>query len=116
MPARRPQRPPTRLALLPSRVQDKATQRAFDEVNEHLEGVTSSGVLQRQVLTFDLVVGTNKVSHGLGRPVRGYTLTPTVADATFAHALADGSNTQRTVSVWITVVGVNQPGATLELY
>lgn len=70
---------------------------------------------KRQVVSSDLVVGRNVVRHGLTRPVRGYTLTATVADATFAHAI-DRSNPRPELEVWINVVGVAQPGAQIEVW
>lgn len=70
---------------------------------------------RRQVLKVDLVVGRNVVRHGLSRAARGYTLTPTVADAAFAHAI-DVSNANPDREVWINVVGVAQPGAQIEVW
>lgn len=69
-------------------------------------------VAPRVTLTVSLVVGTNRVSHGLGRRARGATVTPTVADATFAWAFATDNITQAI----ITVVGVPQPNATIEVF
>lgn len=60
----------------------------------------------------DLVVGTNRLSHGLGHGVHGATLTPTVADATFAWELTSSDDKQ----VVITVVGVDQPKAWVEVW
>lgn len=70
---------------------------------------------RRQALTMDLVVGRNIVRHGLGRTARGYTLVPTVADATFAHAV-DASNPRPELEVWINVIGVAQPRAAIEVW
>lgn len=69
-------------------------------------------VAPRVVLTVSLMVGTNRVNHGLGRRARGATVTPTVADATFAWAFATDNATQAI----ITVVGVPQPNATIEVF
>lgn len=66
----------------------------------------------RRVLTVNLVVGENRVNHGLGARARGVTVCPTVADATFAWSCAVNDDRQ----VVITVVGVAQPGATIEVY
>lgn len=63
----------------------------------------------------DLVVGQNRIVHGLGRAVEGYSITPTVADATFAHCL-DETNPHPELEVWITVVGVDQPKARIEIW
>lgn len=66
----------------------------------------------RSTLTADLIVGDNRLNHNLGRLPLGVSLTPTVADATFAWALSSRTATQ----IVITVVGVDQPGAFLEVY
>lgn len=63
----------------------------------------------------DLVVGQNRIPHALGRAVEGYGITPTVADATFAHAI-DQTNPHPEREVWITVVGVAQPAARIEIW
>lgn len=63
----------------------------------------------------DLVVGQNRIVHGLGRAVEGYSITPTVADSTFAHAI-DETNPHPELEVWITVVGVAQPAARIEIW
>jgi hypothetical protein len=59
-----------------------------------------------------LVVGSNRIVHNLGRKPIGATITPTVADASFAWAL--GSSDDR-IAI-ITIVGVAQPKATIEFY
>ncbi len=63
----------------------------------------------------DLVVGQNRIVHGLGRVVEGYSITPTVASAAFAHAI-DETNPRPEREVWITVVGVDQPGSRIEIW
>jgi hypothetical protein len=63
----------------------------------------------------DLVVGQNRIAHSLNRAVEGYSITPTVADATFAHAL-DETNPSPELEVWITVIGVAQPQARIEVW
>ena len=107
------QRPPATTTLTVANVTDPPTQRALDQLAEAIQRLQSSRA--REQRTVDLVVGTNVVRHGLGRPVLGYTLTPTVADATFAHAI-DASNPRPDGEVWITVIGVAQPGARLEVW
>lgn len=69
----------------------------------------------RDVVQVDLVIGTNKVRHGLGREVVGYSVTPTVASSAFAHAI-DRTNPRPTLEVWIDVVGTAQPGAGVEVW
>lgn len=97
---------------LPS-VGDEATQRALDALDVAIQRLQAGR--SRQVVTADLVVGTNEVQHGLGRPAAGYTLVPTVADATFAHAI-DDTNPHPEREIWVVVVGVAQPGARLEIW
>ena len=88
------------------------------KVSRHLSDLATavsavqSKVTDRTQATVNLVVGDNLVNHGLGRAVRGATITPSVADASFAWALKSSTATQAT----ITVVGVDQPGAFVELF
>jgi hypothetical protein len=100
-------------ALGISDVDDPATKRAFDAVGAAV--IRLQEARSRAQLTADLVVGRNVIRHGLGRAVVGYTLTATVANAAFAHAI-DASNTKPDLEVWITVIGVAQPGARLEVW
>lgn len=62
--------------------------------------------------TVNLVVGDNRVIHGLGIVPHGCILTPTAADATFAWAMTSRDDKQAV----ITVVGVAQTGARLSFY
>lgn len=102
------------VSAMPSIVaDDPAMQQGLDKVIATLRRVESTR--SRDVITVDLAVGINRIRHGLGRAVAGYSITPTVADATFAHAI-DTSNTRPDLEVWIEVVGVNQPSATLEVF
>ncbi len=94
-------------------VADSATQRALDDVTDALENLQSKR--QRDAFITSLIVGTNKIPHGLGRPVIGYTLTPTVADASFTHRI-DRSNPNPEREVWIVVGGAAQPDATIETF
>lgn len=114
MPVRVPVRPRTRAALAPPRAADATTARALTAVAEHVQRMDRGGVLDRRVLTADLAIGANKIPHGLARRPRGYTITPTVADAAFAHALDAGASD----ASWITinVTGAAQPGATIEVF
>jgi hypothetical protein len=94
-------------------VDDPQVDRAIASVRSSVE--TLERTRQRVVLTFDLVIGTNKVRHGLGRAVTGYTLTPTTASAAFAHAI-DNNNPRPALEVWITVIGADQTGAVIEAF
>lgn len=75
---------------------------------ERIEGA----VKDRVAFTVDLAVGANKLSHGLGRTPKGLTLTPTVADVTFAWAMTAADDKQVTV----TVLNIAQPGACVEVF
>ena len=95
------------------RVPDPTTERAMQAVRDSLGRLELRR--ERSITTFDLVIGTNRIPHGLGRPVAGYTITPTVASAAFAHAI-DRENPHPELTVWIVVIGAEQPGAMIETY
>lgn len=113
MAGRRPQQTRSVSSLTTAAVQDEATQRVLDQITAAIQKLQTGR--SRDVKLVDLVVGRNVVRHGLGRDVVGYTLTVTAADATFAHAI-DTTNTNPELEVWITVVGVAQPGARVEVF
>ena len=106
-----PPRPVARVQI--ASVDDPNTSLALDTLASAVQGLQE--IERRVSVSFDLVVGTNKIAHGLGRPCKGYTITPTTADATFAHAI-DNTNTRKDLEVWITVVGVSQNDAIVEIY
>ena len=66
-------------------VKDPDSARAFDIMIAAVQDLQAAR--NRDVVTFNLVVGTNRIAHGLGRPCLGYTLTKTVTDASFDHAI-----------------------------
>lgn len=69
---------------------------------------------ERVVVTVDLVVGRNIVRHGLGRPCRGYTITPT-STAAFTHAIAlENPHPER--EIWIDILSAGQAGARVEVF
>lgn len=74
-----------------------------------------SRAARRDRVRVDLTVGQNRIPHALGRSVEGYGLTPTVADATFAHAI-DQTNPHPERELWVTVVGIAQPDARIEMW
>lgn len=113
MAGRVPTPPRATLGVSPIEVDDPQVKRALDAIRSTVESLLTTRT--RVVVEFDLVVGTNKVRHGLGRAVAGYTITPTVADATFAHCL-NRNNPRPELEVWIDVVGVAQPGAIVEAF
>lgn len=111
MPAKVTPRPPVR-AQLQTGTQlngDPTTSRLLSDLGTAIQAIP---VRDRVVVVVSLAVGANKVNHGLGRRARGMTLTPTVADATFAWAMTAADDKQVTV----TVVNVAQPNAALEIY
>lgn len=106
-------RPRAVSSLVAVTVSDQATQRALDAIGGAVQKLQSGR--ERDVVRMDLVIGTNKVRHGLGRAPAGYTITPTVASAAFAHAL-DVAGPYPDREVWITVIGADQPGARIEVW
>lgn len=97
---------------LPS-VDDETTQRALDKL---AVAVSDARSRSRAVLeNTDLVIGTNRVRHGLGRRVVGVHVTPSVASAAFAYAL-DTTNPRPDLEAWITVVGTDQPRCVVEVW
>lgn len=100
------------LVTAPS-VGDETTQRALDAITASISRLQSDRL--RQVVTANLAIGTNKVQHGLGRKAAGYTLTATVADAAFAHAV-DDVNPHPEREIWIVVIGAAQLNARLEIW
>lgn len=94
-------------------VEDEATQRGLVALSDAVLKLQTAR--RRAGYTSDLAIGTNVIRHGLGRPLLGYVLTPTVASAAFAHAL-DVTNPHPESEVWITVIGAAQPGARIEVF
>lgn len=91
-------------------VKDSDSQRAFDALTDAVQALQTQR--QRVPVIYDLVVGTNRVTTGLGRRAQGCTLTPTVTDAMFAWSFAVDDD--RTVI--ITVIGAAQPACPLEIW
>lgn len=113
MAGRRAERPRTvaGLSILP--VDDPLTARALKQVEQAVQKIQAGR--DRAVVSVDLALGTNKIRHGLGRPVLGFTLTPTVANASLT-AIIDRTNPHPELEVWITVAGAAQPDATVEVF
>lgn len=99
-------------AVVPS-VDDPQVARAIDVVADAVQSLQQKA--DRVLVTADLVIGTNKVRHGLGRACRGYNVTPSVATIAFAHAL-NTTNPRPDLEVWISVVGSDMPKAQIEVY
>lgn len=66
----------------------------------------------RRAVVVDLIVGRNRFDHGLGARARGVTVCPTVPDAAFAWSFSIDNDRQ----VVITVLGIDQPGAIVEVF
>lgn len=81
------------------------------------ELATSQDGMARQIgarssMTIDLAIGANVVNHGLGGKPRGCSVSPTVADVTFAWAMTSADDKQATISV----LNVAQPSAGLDFW
>jgi hypothetical protein len=113
MAGRVPQRPAYVDVLSVQKHDDPVIGRMAGQIEQAVQQVQQAR--SRVVVTADLAIGTNRVRHGLGRPVVGYTLTPTAASAAFAHAI-NTANTNPELEVWIDVIGAAQPGARLEVW
>lgn len=110
MPAKRPQRPAPRTQISTGAITDlDGAERAISALADQVSQQTS---LPRVAVVADLEIGSNRVIHLLGRKPIGITLTPTVADATFAWALI--AKDERTIT--ISVLGAAQPKATIEVF
>lgn len=81
-------------------------------IGQLVDASDRSQPVPRSARVVDLVVGANRVITNLGRRAQGCTLTPTVADATFAWSFAAAGDK----AAVITVVGVAQPACPLEFY
>lgn len=113
MAGRRVVTPRTTAALQLPAVEDETTQRALDKLVVAVADVR--GRSRATIEGVDLVVGTNRVSHGLGRRVVGAHVTPSVASAAFGYAL-DTTNPRPDLEAWITVVGTDQPACVVEVW
>lgn len=94
---------------MPAENVDPAVDRALSETTtsiQRLEALLRSS----SAMVADLVIGTNRIQHGLGRRPFHCRVTPTVVSAAFAYALTAGTDDRVAV---IEVVGADQPGAGL---
>ena len=111
MPATKPQRVLTKPRITTPTIATPTVGRAIGDTTDAVRQV-SNRLKDRTDLTVSLAIGDNRIAHGLGRKPRGYTITPSVADATFAHALKAADDKVLT----ITVVGAAQPNAVVEVF
>lgn len=95
-------------------VDDEKTSRALDALADAVRDLQARA--RRVVLRHDLVLGTNRVPHGLGRAPKGFSVTKTTTNATFDAALSSEDNPRPDLEIWIEVVGVAMPGAIIEVF
>lgn len=111
MAARNHTRPAPRQGLvgvgMPSEGVDPAIDRALSEVTAAVQRVEAQQ-RSRSLVQADLVVGTNRVLHKLGRRPVHCLITPTATSAAFAYSLTPATDAEIAV---IDVVGVGQVGA-----
>lgn len=112
MSAKPQKRPANTPKLIPQEATGDDVARGFRDL------ANAMGSLERERKTRDvlapvnLVVGANVLNHGLGRRPLGANVSPTVADAGFAAAMTSANDKQ----VTITVIGIAQSNAAVELY
>lgn len=116
MPTEKPRAPVASRRFTRPSVEDPTTERAFLALETDLEPLYDSPLAGARVFTADLVVGVNRLNHGLGRIPRNVHVTPTTADATWSWAWTTSGNNQPERQIWITTTGVAQAGAVIEVY
>lgn len=105
-------RPTAAIGALHTQGKPEAVERAVDELARAVERAAGSPLAQAGVpVDVDLVVGTNRVAHGLGRRVQFVFVVPKYADAAFAWAFdpdqPDNPTPERQVQ--IDVIGTDMP-------
>lgn len=110
MPPKALRRPGTRQALAGIAVGDDVDPSIDRVTSEHTDAIQrlESQIPSRSRMVVDLVVGVNRIAHGLGRKPLYCAVTPTVATAAFGFALLATSDA---VVAVVEVVGVDIPGA-----
>ena len=111
MPQNKPKRPTARARLVPFNTKSADLSRAISEMAA-AQVRTEARIGDRAALVVDLLVGSNTIPHRLGRPPLGLSVTPTIADASFAWAMTETTS----ATVTIVVVGVAQPSAAVEVW
>lgn len=110
MPARKIAVARPRARVIDAHSDDQAgTERMIDQLTQAAE---RNAPTPRSQLVVDLAVGVNRMATNLGRRAFGCTVTPTVADPSFAWSFAAVGDRQAD----ITVLGVAQPGAAVEFF
>lgn len=117
MALRRAQRPRALAKVAPPEGSDPdVLERAVQDLERDLGDVQDARVLTSQVIVANLVVGVNKINHGLGRAPVFATVVPTVADSTWSWAWLRTTATNPKSQVWIECLGIDQTGATILVY
>lgn len=110
MPARRVTIPRPVARVIDAHAEDQAgTERMLDQLTQAAERNANP---PRSQFVVDLAVGVNRMATNLGRRAIGCTVTPTVADPSFAWSFEAVGDRQAD----ITVLGVAQPGAAVEFF
>lgn len=114
MPARRavPIRPVDRVQT--ATVKDAKTQQALDAVSSAVQAL--QGRRERDYKTVDLVVGVNRIPHGLGRPYLGFNLTRKTLNIAFDACVASETNPRPDREIWIDVTGSAESDVVVEVF
>lgn len=98
----------------PVNVDDPKTQQALDVVSSAVDAL--QGRRERDYLTVNLVVGVNRIPHGLGRPYFGFNLTRKTLNIAFDACIASETNPRPDREIWIDVIGSAESDVALEVY
>lgn len=114
MPARKatPIRPVGRVQA--ATVKDTTTQQALDAVASAVQALQARR--ERDYQTVNLVVGINRIPHGLGRPYLGFNLTRKTLNIAFDACVAAETNPRPDREIWIDVTGSAETDVALEVY
>lgn len=113
MPARKatPIRPVDRVQA--GVVADPKTRQALDVITSAVQSLQERR--ERDYKTVSLVVGVNRIPHGLGRPYLGFNLTRHTLNIAFDACIAAETNPRPDREIWIDVTGSAESVA-LEVY
>lgn len=113
MPGRRAERPSPTSSVSLIAPDDPTTARAIKAIEQAIQALQAKR--SRFTTRASLIIGQNRVRHGLTRAAEGYTITPTAVASNFAHAI-DTTNPNPELEIWITVSGTAQPDARIEVW
>jgi hypothetical protein len=105
MAARRPIKPHSVTRVATVRTADPQTNRAIDALS--LAVRKTQAERNRYVFRADIVDGTNKFKHSLGRPCEGYTLSMSIDIGTTRHYI-DRTNPRPDLEIWIHLFSEDQ--------